>query len=199
MKKTTLSAQGNFLPYLCNPQSIGGLILAGELLAVALVLLQSELPGFSWLHMGSVSLAIQWIVLPSAAVLCNLQHIFRQFSLITSGALAYAIVLTIAASVLATGQWLLNVEPKFWDFFNHMLVAAIFSGVMLRHLYLQQQLHNQRRAELQSRIHALQARIRPHFLFNSMNTIASLIAIDPDTAEKAGRGPESIISRQFTV
>ncbi|HET8708639.1 MAG TPA: histidine kinase, partial [Pseudomonadales bacterium] len=30
----------------------------------------------------------------------------------------------------------------------------------------------------------LQSRIRPHFLFNSMNIIASLIAVDPDTAER---------------
>ena len=32
---------------------------------------------------------------------------------------------------------------------------------------------------------ALQARIRPHFLFNSMNTIASLTRTDPERAEEA--------------
>lgn len=41
-----------------------------------------------------------------------------------------------------------------------------------------------RESELQSRIQALQSRIRPHFLFNSMNSIASLISVDPDAAEK---------------
>ena len=34
-------------------------------------------------------------------------------------------------------------------------------------------------AELRARIESLQARIRPHFLFNSLNSIASLIEIDP--------------------
>ncbi len=34
-------------------------------------------------------------------------------------------------------------------------------------------------------MHALQARIRPHFLFNSMNTIASLTRSDPAQAEQA--------------
>jgi two-component system sensor histidine kinase AlgZ len=34
-------------------------------------------------------------------------------------------------------------------------------------------------------VNALQARIRPHFLFNSMNTIASLTRSDPGRAEEA--------------
>jgi two-component system sensor histidine kinase AlgZ len=41
------------------------------------------------------------------------------------------------------------------------------------------------RAEARSRIQALQARIRPHFLFNSMNTIAALTRSDPARAEEA--------------
>jgi two-component system sensor histidine kinase AlgZ len=39
--------------------------------------------------------------------------------------------------------------------------------------------------EAQARISALQALIRPHFLFNSMNTIASLTRTDPRQAEEA--------------
>ena len=39
--------------------------------------------------------------------------------------------------------------------------------------------------EAQARISALQALIRPHFLFNSMNTIASLTRSDPRQAEEA--------------
>lgn len=67
---------------------------------------------------------------------------------------------------------------------EQLALAAIIGGVALRYLYLQQQLINQREAELQARIQALQSRIRPHFLFNSMNSIASLISIDPNTAER---------------
>src|SRR6201994_1893394 len=36
-----------------------------------------------------------------------------------------------------------------------------------------------------ARVHALQARIRPHFLFNSMNTIAALTRTNPELAEQA--------------
>jgi two-component system sensor histidine kinase AlgZ len=41
------------------------------------------------------------------------------------------------------------------------------------------------KVQAQARLQALQARIRPHFLFNSMNTIASLTHDQPDLAEQA--------------
>jgi two-component system sensor histidine kinase AlgZ len=64
-----------------------------------------------------------------------------------------------------------------------MGIACIIAGMVLRYFYVQQQLREQEQSELQSRIQALQSRIRPHFLFNSMNIIASLISVDPETAE----------------
>jgi len=39
--------------------------------------------------------------------------------------------------------------------------------------------------QAKARVHALQARIRPHFLFNSMNTIAALTRSNPARAEEA--------------
>ena len=41
------------------------------------------------------------------------------------------------------------------------------------------------RCELISRLDSLRARIRPHFLFNTLNSIASLIVSRPETAEQA--------------
>src|SRR5690606_18432559 len=59
------------------------------------------------------------------------------------------------------------------------------AGIALRYFYLAQELRQRQRAELEARVQALQSRIRPHFLFNSMNSIASLIGSDPVAAEKA--------------
>lgn len=42
-----------------------------------------------------------------------------------------------------------------------------------------------RRRNSSNRLKALQARIRPHFLFNTLNSVASLIRSDPESAEKA--------------
>ncbi|MEO1963140.1 MAG: histidine kinase [Cycloclasticus sp.] len=62
-------------------------------------------------------------------------------------------------------------------------ISIIFSAVLLRFLYIQFQWRKQTKAEAEAKLDALQARIRPHFLFNSLNTIASLTRIDPPLAE----------------
>jgi two-component system sensor histidine kinase AlgZ len=66
---------------------------------------------------------------------------------------------------------------------GNILISAIFGGMGLRYFYVQSQWRLKSQAELNSRLQALQARIRPHFFFNSLNTVASLIAIDADKAE----------------
>ena len=67
---------------------------------------------------------------------------------------------------------------------RNLLIAMIMTGMAFRYFFLSHQLRSREQAELASRIQSLQSRIRPHFLFNSMNIIASLISIDPDLAEE---------------
>ena len=55
----------------------------------------------------------------------------------------------------------------------------------MRYLYVSSEWRRSIVLEAQARISALQALIRPHFLFNSMNTIASLTRTDPRQAEEA--------------
>jgi two-component system LytT family sensor kinase len=45
-------------------------------------------------------------------------------------------------------------------------------------------LEEQTRLLLQSRLDALQSQINPHFLFNTLNSVASLVRVDPDTARE---------------
>ena len=63
------------------------------------------------------------------------------------------------------------------------------SALVLRYFYLQSQWRRQQQAELQARLESLQARIRPHFLFNSLNSIASLIEAGPAEGRACGAGP----------
>jgi two-component system sensor histidine kinase AlgZ len=171
------------LPYLCSPSAILGLVLIGELLALVLILADYSI-SFTWVSLGIKSMIIQWIVLSCALVLCQLRPLLNRLSLRLSGSLAFIICTAIAALILWISPLLVSAPVDIGLWARSTTIAAIFSGILLRYLYLQQQLSNQQQAELQSRIQSLQSRIRPHFLFNSMNTIASLINLDPKMAEK---------------
>ena len=67
----------------------------------------------------------------------------------------------------------------------NLLIAAVVGALALRYFYVSQQWRRSVELEARARIRALQARIRPHFLFNSMNTIASLTRSNPAQAEEA--------------
>ena len=55
----------------------------------------------------------------------------------------------------------------------------------MRYAYLSLQFRLREQSSLHARLDALHARIRPHFLFNTLNSISSLISIAPDKAEQA--------------
>lgn len=186
-----------FLPDLCSSQSVFLLVLVAELLALLLTISASSgLQHFNWDKLALISVQVQWIVVFSAIALCRLRFWLGRQDHVRAGCVSYALVLVVTLVLCIAGQWIIygasglafmgDQEFSFdgWLLLNNMAIAAILSGILLRYLYLQQQLRNQQQAEMQARIQALQSRIRPHFLFNSMNSIASLIATDPDTAER---------------
>jgi two-component system sensor histidine kinase AlgZ len=110
----------------------------------------------------------------------------KQFSGLVLVGLIYGFVILVALTVSTVAQILLNPLADSLDVMqiaSEVLIAAIVAGIAGRYFFVQQQLAEQQKAELSARLEALQARIRPHFLFNSMNSIASLISVDAKTAE----------------
>ena len=65
------------------------------------------------------------------------------------------------------------------------IVSSLVIALLLRYSIVYQRARLTNESQQQDRLQALQSRIRPHFLFNSMNSVASLIRSDPDMAEKA--------------
>ena len=75
---------------------------------------------------------------------------------------------------------------EYWPFLlRNEGICVIVAAMLLRYFYITHEWQRHVRAEARARIEALQARIRPHFLFNSLNTIASLTRSDPPRAEEA--------------
>lgn len=180
-----------FLPDLCSSVAVFTLVVLAELMVLVWVLAQPAAEGFDWLQLALASLFVQWIVLLSAGLLCRLRSWMQARPLGLAIACCYAVVvgLTLVFTVLA--EWVLyqGMAERFLlpsdPLLRHGLIALIMTSLLLRYFYLQQQwqLHNQ--AALQARLQSLQSRIRPHFLFNSLNSIVSLIGTQPDKAENA--------------
>jgi two-component system sensor histidine kinase AlgZ len=147
------------------------------------------LPRFNWDLLATCSLFVQWVVLLSAALLCQLRRPLSRLSLplAASGSLSVVLLVTAASSYISLElypQLTRNAEGLWW-LWRNLLVALVLAGIVLRYFYLQQQLQLQEKLELQARLAALRAKIRPHFLFNTMNSIASLIMSRPEAAEQA--------------
>ncbi len=173
------------VPDLCNVTAISLLVLFGELLVLMLLFAGGEI---SWMRLALMSLFVQWVALTSAGLICATRSWLAGLGLIRGSATAFAMVMGVTLSVGLISGWLLSAaEPgtviAWQTLAGQLIIAGIITALALRYFHVQQQLRAQEQSELESRIQALQSRIRPHFLFNSMNIIASLIATDPDTAE----------------
>lgn len=178
-----------FLPDLCQAQSILFLVLVTELLVFVHVLGSSALADFSWSALGLTSLFVQWVVLVSAVVLCNIRPLLSRMSTMMATAAGYGVIILLVSVFSLVAQIFVPTQAEqggvdMGMVARNVLIGMIMTGIAFRYLYLQHQLRTKEQAELNSRIQALQSRIRPHFLFNSMNIIASLISVDPETAEE---------------
>ena len=170
------------IPDLLAPQKLFLLVIFGLLLGLLGWTLSVEM---TWLDFLYPTLFALWSVLLFSIVIRGLNGIFARSSLHVSMAILFlvgfatvAIVHFAMNAVFADNASPENLLPR--------RVTIIFFCIAgyLRYTVLRQQLVRQEESELHSKIQALQSRIRPHFLFNSMNIIASLIPSDPETAEQ---------------
>jgi two-component system sensor histidine kinase AlgZ len=182
-----------YLPNLCGIRTVFAVVLIAQLFAFVLALGPMGVSGEDrWTQLGVMSLFIQWITLFSCSLLCVARPYLGRFSNRGVTIVSFAILLGVTALFSELTFWL-YFEPVFqhgrdWHqefLLRNLAIAAIVSGLLLRYFYVQQQWEKNLQAKSEARLQALQARIRPHFLFNSMNTIASLTRSDPRQAETA--------------
>lgn len=120
------------------------------------------------------------VLLISLVALYALAPWFRRVSYGSGVAFILALVMCIVLALQLGLRALLPGElPE--SLLRNVLLAVVVSGTLLaylnwRHLRLSPSL-------AESRLIALQARIRPHFLFNTLNSVLGLIREDPKRAE----------------
>lgn len=181
-----------FLPDFCAVGVVFVVVLVAELFAFVLVLAPG-VHGDFWSELSLVSLFVQWVALSSAAVLCLARPRLRRLGTVAAATGSYLLLLLVAIVVSETGYRLLHysnfssgpADDHALFLLRNLALCAIVGAVLLRYFYVQHQWQRNVQREATARLQALQARIRPHFLFNSMNTIAALIRDKPDQAEAA--------------
>lgn len=183
MNKKPAVDQTFFIPDLCQTQSLLMLILIAELCVLAWTLASGD---FSWVLLGFRSITVQWVVLLCAVVLCQARPFLSKMSLRNGWLISFALIEAISLTVVVLGYAWINPELISVSVIVQVALAiAIVAAMVLRFFQLLRQVIDQNQAEMTSRMDALQARIKPHFLFNSLNTIAELIASRPEAAEQA--------------
>ena len=144
-----------------------------------------------WSELGLASLFIQWIALSSAAVMCLARPLLSRLGDMAAALTSYLLLLLTTAVVSELAYRFAMQDQNLYSIqhagflFRNLAISAILSALVLRYLYVRHQWRQQVRAEAEARVEALQARIRPHFLFNSMNSIAALTRSDAVRAEQA--------------
>ncbi|WP_039959367.1 sensor histidine kinase [endosymbiont of Riftia pachyptila] len=189
-KRQGTSDSGCFLPNFCSIRAVFGAVVTAELLALLLVLASATPLARFWTELSSLSLVVQWIALSSALLLCLLRPLLCRFGNRVAGVSAWLLLLLTTLLACEAARMLTSASYRPFDgadweaLLRYLGIAAIVGLLLLRYLYLQFLWRRQQQAESAARLQALQSRIRPHFLFNSMNTVASLTRTDPALAER---------------
>lgn len=176
------------IPNLCEAQVLLLLMIVMQLLVILEMLFLFGMR-FDWVHFGLVTLYVQIQTVISASVLCLSRNRLSRLTKEVAVSLAFILLMLVALLLAITIEylWLSSLDmlrDGHHFVWRNVLVSSIIITVSLRYLFVQQQLIAQQKSELQASLLALQARIRPHFLFNTLNSIASLITIAPEKAEK---------------
>lgn len=197
-KKLSQSRQMNssgtyFFTKIGQWQHLLELIVASNVLAMVLALAEAR----SWHDLEGIRVLqytffINWVILSFSAFVDYFQDFFTKLSQKVALTLGFVvlqiIVLLTTCAVNIIQFWAarstgFSEDVLFHGVSLHLGYGILLGAFCLRYLYMREQWLRQQYSELNARIQAMQARIHPHFLFNSLNSVVSLISIDPDKAE----------------
>jgi len=182
-----------YLPVFCAATTVFVIVVVAELVAFVLTIAAWENGRSFLIDLSKTSLFVLWTSLLGCALLCQFKS--RLEKLGPTAAFVWSYLILVAMTVILAeiavqltrvfGQSVI-IEDSHWQFLiRSFAIGAIVTALLMRYLYVASEWRRSIVLEAQARISALQALIRPHFLFNSMNTIAALTRSDPRQAEEA--------------
>jgi len=182
-----------YLPDFCAASTFLIIVLVAELIAIALTLASYGPEQQFLIELSKSSFLILWIAVLGTALMCQLKSYLERVGQTRAFVISF-IALEAMCLTVAEGAWQLTriygesliIDDTHSTFIvRTFAISSIVVALAMRYLYISSEWRRTIVLEAQARISALQALIRPHFLFNSMNTIASLTRTDPARAEEA--------------
>ena len=183
-----------FLPNFCHGWMIFNVAVIAEMLAIVITLVSRQIFATPLQDLMYISILVQWIAITNIAALCYARKYLNRLPNIRALAMAYLLMLCITWFVGEASLWLLwsigkitSPHPEWHTYFHiqNLSVSAIVTALALRYFLAKHELKQRASSEAKAKLQALQSRIRPHFVFNSLNIIASLTRSDPPKAEEA--------------
>jgi two-component system, LytTR family, sensor histidine kinase AlgZ len=158
------------------------ILLLVNAMALVAAVVRSDSLNAAWLALLQLSGAIQPILLGALLSLFALSRGLARlpYKLGTLAVLMLVLMLTTGAYHFSISLAGAEVQPPLWRIW---FLSAAAVGTLL--LYFNLHSRTLSPAITEARLQALQARIRPHFLFNTLNAALSLIRSDPRRAETA--------------
>jgi two-component system sensor histidine kinase AlgZ len=177
-------------PSFCQWRQLLAVIVITEVAVILVGLGRGAFPGWPWL--GVASLHAQWMALFCASGLCVTSGWTGRLSARGAWISSWLAVVLLAA-VFSYAAWLAaRFAMPGWTgeragsfVWSNAFAVGLVAVVFFRYLVIRSRWRAELMAQAEARVQALQARIQPHFLFNSLNTIASLIPQQPASAEAA--------------
>jgi len=186
--------QQSWLPELCRLPRLAAMLGLAELVVVVVALAPDGSRHWTLPDFLSASGFALWLALAVTVSLCSVRAMLSRLPEVPGMVLVVLMTGLIAGACAAIVHALYGVlggssfaqAVGFWRFtLGSAAMTALITALALRYFYVSDRGSAQMLANARAQADALQARIRPHFLFNSMNLIASLLRRDPDVAERA--------------
>lgn len=164
----------------CNIGIVLRAVLFVEIVAAIAVMFFSHyfidwLIMFAWVTAGALPATLAWLLL-----VCGCKRWSAQWD--AGWQYAFAILLgALCGGYAAAVQWMTGLlESPSW--FASTMAGALLASILVAALVMRAK--GRTPADTTARLSELQSRIRPHFLFNTLNSAIALVRAEPATAER---------------
>jgi two-component system, LytTR family, sensor histidine kinase AlgZ len=176
------TGNGIRLPNFCNLGVMLRSLVVANLFIAAAAVLKAPSAAAIWVELLDTASFAEPALIVSLAALCLARPALHALGYVPAIAAIAAFEVLVAWGLSQLAQGMLP-DRRAMPFANLALLTLFMTAVLIAYFDLRARALTPAIAE--ARIQALQARIRPHFLYNSINAVLSLIRSEPRRAERA--------------